>query len=86
MNEDIGTSAIKRHYPPRNIQETIEWRSEGAGEFNWKCKDCIHHQGGVSCAMNVFIAFVCANMSNCIYYQKGFKCVHCGKYSVGEIK
>ena len=81
MNESTqGTGANSRSWPPRNLQELIEWQSEGAGGYNWICKDCIHYEGSTKCGMTVFIAFVGANMSGCIYYSKGRECPHCGRF------
>lgn len=43
------------------------------------CKKCIHYAGKLRCNKSVYIAFVGADMSDCIYYEEGKICKHCGK-------
>lgn len=45
----------------------------------WICPKCVHHQGGLSCELNIFIAFVGANLLNCWGFKEGKVCRHCSK-------
>ena len=49
------------------------------GTYSFPCADCVNHTGGCQCNKGIFIAFEGANLSNCIYYERGRKCYHCGR-------
>lgn len=34
----------------------------------WICPKCVHHQGGLSCDVGIFIAYVGGNTSKCISF------------------
>jgi len=45
----------------------------------WVCSTCVNYNGNLSCKKNMFIAFVGANTKDCLYYESGTICRHCGK-------
>jgi len=62
-----------------SIEEEIVRQSRDMGEDNFICKTCKHYKGGCKCQQGVFIAFVNANISGCVYHERGRKCPHCGR-------
>jgi hypothetical protein len=64
---------------PTSVVDAIWQQSINLSEDNFLCKTCKRYLGGCSCLLGVFIAFEGANLSRCYGYQKGTKCIHCGK-------
>jgi len=62
------------------IAEEIVKQSQGAGWENFVCSVCKNYAGGCVCERGVFIAFEGADVSGCIYQEKGRACPHCGRY------
>ena len=62
-----------------SIADEMVKQSWNMGGDNFVCVSCKNYTGGYSCSKGVFVAFVGANMSGCIYYEKGVSCPHCGR-------
>lgn len=78
MSIGSSTDAL---YVENSIEGAMLSQSVNMGEDNFLCKNCKHYGGACKCEMGIFIAFVNANMSGCVYYPHGHKCPHCGRYS-----
>ena len=62
-----------------SIGDELANQSQDMGGNNFICISCKNSTGGYGCSKGVFVAFVGANMSQCIYYEKGVSCPHCGR-------
>ena len=62
-----------------SITAEIMKQSQDAFGDNFICKTCQNYKSGCGCGKNIFIAFVGANMSSCIYYLRGKEYPHCGR-------
>jgi len=60
-----------------SIKEAMIRQSQDMGSGNFICTNCVKYGGNLICHAGVFIAFSLANMSNCIYYERGQVCPHC---------
>ena len=63
-----------------DIRSEIAKQSVDMGWDNFPCSSCKNYMGGCGCEKGVFIAFEGANLSGCIYQDKGKACPHCGRY------
>ena len=61
------------------INEIIYQQSQGMGEDNFLCARCRNYEESLTCNKRIFIAFKGANMSGCLDFESGCKCIHCGK-------
>ena len=62
-----------------SIQEEIARQSQDMGGSSFKCQTCKSHFDHYGCEKGVFVALEGANMSGCIYYERGRECPHCGR-------
>lgn len=63
-----------------DIGNEIVRQSQDMRWDNFPCSSCKNYGGGCVCEKGVFIAFEGANLSNCMYQDKGKACPHCGRY------
>lgn len=54
-------------------------RNQSPTPGGWICPECINYKGRIICSKGVLICFAGANMSGCLYFEKGKVCIHCGK-------
>ena len=51
----------------------------GTALYDFKCKRCVFWLGGVECKRKVFIPYVGASTANCMVFEEGRRCRHCGR-------
>ncbi len=60
-----------------NIVDEMYRQLQNLTSENFGCDSCKNYEGSLVCKQRVFIAFKGANMSNCLFYQRGTLCPQC---------